>query len=225
MSKIASHRTPILIRPPLLLSIALAAGMAAVAGMPAAAGAGTDAPAPASAETTGGLAPGDSVELRFWQEPALNGEYAVDERGIAVLPLLGEYRVTGIDLDALRRQILERYYHELTNREVRVTPLRRISILGSVRNPGLYHIDGTMKVTDALALAGGQTADGKRDEVLLLRDAHEIKLALDKSLPGAGLFRSGDQLFVPQRSWVARNSVYLVTGFISSAAIIYAATL
>ena len=186
---------------------------------------GTDRTSSPVSSPVSGLAPGDAIELRFWQEPALSGEFPIDERGIVVLPLMGEYQATGVTPVRLRRQLLERYSRELTNQEVRVTPLRRIPILGSVKNPGLYRIDSTIKVSDALALAGGQTVDGKNDQVFLLRNARKISIPLDRMHTGPALFRSGDQIFVPQRNWFARNSLFLVTGAISATAIIYAASL
>jgi hypothetical protein len=35
---------------------------------------------------------------------------------------------------------------------------------------------------------------------------------------------SGDQIYIPEKSWFARNGIVLVATVISSAAIIYAAT-
>ncbi|MGD8396860.1 MAG: polysaccharide biosynthesis/export family protein [Candidatus Eiseniibacteriota bacterium] len=172
-----------------------------------------------------GLVPGDAIDLSFWQEPGLNGEFPIDERGIAVLPLLGEFEVTGVTPGELRRQLLVRYQEELKNPEVRVTPLRRIPILGAVRNPGLYRIDATLDVADALALAGGAADDGRRDQIILLRDNRQIRIPLEQHLPVPGQFRSGDRIMVPQRSWLVRNSIYLVTGLISASAIIYASSI
>ena len=57
-----------------------------------------------------GLAPGDAISLEFWREPDLDGEYAIDERGVAVLPLLGERQVTGMPLSELRRRILDQVH-------------------------------------------------------------------------------------------------------------------
>jgi len=169
------------------------------------------------------LHPGDALDLRFLREPALDGEYVIDDRGIALLPLLGEYHATGKPLNVLRQSLLDGYSRELASAGVRVTPLRRIPILGAVRNPGIYRVDATVRVADALALAGGASEDGRRDQVVLVRNGHKIPIAVNGKLPGSGQFRSGDQILVQQRSWVARNSATLVSGLISATAIIYAA--
>ncbi len=169
------------------------------------------------------LLPGDALALRFWREPALDGEYVIDDRGIALLPLLGEFRATGMPVNVLRQDVLERYSRELADGGVRVTPLRRVPIVGAVRNPGIYHVDPTVRVADALALAGGPTEDGRSDRIILMRGGHEIPISLDGRLPGTGQFRSGDQIFVSQRSWIYRNSATLVGGLISATAIIYSA--
>ncbi len=112
-------------------------------------------------------AAGDAIKVEIWQEPALSGEYTVNAEGIAVFPLLGERRVTGISAAVLRRQLVADYNEYLENPSVNVTVLRRISILGPVQTPGLYAVDATLTLTDALALAGGISPDGNRKDIRL----------------------------------------------------------
>jgi protein involved in polysaccharide export with SLBB domain len=105
---------------------------------------------------------------------------------------------------------------------VEVTVLRRVAIYGAVLNPGLYPVDPTMTVQDALALAGGAAPDGKRDRVELLRGDRRI----DTDLAGGTTLdqlqlESGDQLYVPQRSWLSRNTG-LIGSFIGATAAIIA---
>jgi protein involved in polysaccharide export with SLBB domain len=73
-----------------------------------------------------------------------------------------------------------------------------------------------MTVADALALAGGASADGRRDRVELLRGGEKVVVKLD---PAARLgdtpIRSGDQLYVPERSWFSRNQG-IVIGTVSA---------
>ncbi len=99
-----------------------------------------------------GLRPGDAIKVEIWQEPDLSGEYMVNGEGIALFPLLGERRVTGISAAVLEQQLVADYKEYLENPFVNVTVLRRISILGAVQTPGLYAVDATLTLTDALAL-------------------------------------------------------------------------
>ena len=73
--------------------------------------------------------------------------------------------------------------------------------------PGTYPVDLTMAIPDALALAGGASSEGKSDKVELRRGSMRrmIDLSGETERVGDLSLRSGDQLFVPRRSWVSRN--------------------
>ncbi len=166
------------------------------------------------------LRPGDVVRLRIWREPDLSGDFPVDESGQVVLPRLGPVSVMAVSRDSLRRSLLVAYATYLKNPSIEVVLLRRVNVLGAVRNPGLYPVDPTMTVADALALAGGPSPDGKRDRVELLRGGNRLIVRLD---PAARLgntpVRSGDQLYVPQRSWISRNQPLVIGTFTALAAL------
>jgi protein involved in polysaccharide export with SLBB domain len=122
----------------------------------------------------------------------------------------------------LKRTLLEEYSQQVRNQEVRVTFLRRVRILGAVKNPGLYRVDPTMTVGDALALAGGATSEGKLQEIRLSRNGQEVQSRLDIKVQLLGQVRSGDQIVVPERSWFSRNSGYVVAAAISALGVIIA---
>lgn len=168
--------------------------------------------------TADNLRPGDAVRLRIWREPDLSGEFPVDAQGIAVLPKLGRYEVARTVPDSLQPQLVRAYGEYLNNPSVEVVLLRRVSVLGAVQKPGLYPVDPTMTVSDVLALAGGAAAHGKPNQVELRRENERIVAKLDQTSRIADLpIRSGDQLYVPQRSWLSRNTG-LLAGFIGTAA-------
>ena len=163
------------------------------------------------------LIPGDVVRVRVWREPDLSGEFAVDETGAVVLPRLGRVAVAGEPPAALRDRIARGYLAFLNHTSVEVTLLRRVQVLGAVRNPGLYPVDATMTLGDALALAGGTTPQGHPDRVVLVhRDGGGGTVVSRRTLIGDTPLRSGDQLFVPERSWVTRNTG-VVVGMVTAA--------
>ncbi|MFO7589001.1 MAG: polysaccharide biosynthesis/export family protein [Gemmatimonadota bacterium] len=167
------------------------------------------------------LQPGDAVRVRVWREGDLSGEFQVDQRGVVTLPLLGEREITGMHPDSLRDRLVVEYREYLQNPSVEVTLLRRISVLGEVRLPGLYALDGTMTLADAIARAGGLTPDGKQDDIRLLRDGIEIRTDLGTEfLVGSADLRSGDQIVVTRKGWLARNPGALVGSLIAAAAVI-----
>jgi polysaccharide export outer membrane protein len=152
------------------------------------------------------LRPGDAIRLRIWREPDLTGEFRVDQSGVAVLPKLGEVRVEGIPADALREQLVKEYERFLTHTSIEVVFLRRIQVTGAVRTPGLYLVDPTMTVGDALAQAGGITSAGSAQHVQLTRGGQRVSSNHAASDPLIELaLRSGDQLYVPERTWMSRN--------------------
>jgi protein involved in polysaccharide export with SLBB domain len=91
-----------------------------------------------SVDSSGALRPGDVVRLRIWREPDLSGDFRVDEQGTVVFPKIGQKQVLGLQPDTLRSQLVRSYSVYLRNPAIEVTLLRRITILGGVRNPGLY---------------------------------------------------------------------------------------
>jgi protein involved in polysaccharide export with SLBB domain len=184
------------------LAVALLA-MSLVPGSRAQAPAGQSAAASESPEP---LRPGDVVRLRIWREPDLSGDFSVDESGHVVLPKLGPVAVDVMSRDSLRRSLLASYAAYLRNPSIDVVLLRRVNVGGAVKNPGLYSVDPTMTIADALALAGGATGEGRRDRVDLIRGGDKLLVKLDPATRlGATPIRSGDQLYVPQRGWISRN--------------------
>ena len=113
--------------------------------------------ASAASAQSGPLKPGDVIRLSISREEGMSGDYAVDETGHAGLPLIGMKPVTAVPADQLRREIVAAYEEQLRNQTIQVVFLRRVRVLGEVRNPGLYHVDPTMTLGDAIALAGGPT--------------------------------------------------------------------
>lgn len=180
--------------------------------------AATGLPAWLSAEVQGNSSPtqadsgdivrsGDLIRLKIWREPDLSGDIAVDESGVATLPRLGPLRVADLSADSLKRMLIASYSKYLRDPAIDVTVLRRITVLGAVRTPNVYHVEPTMTVADALALAGGAAPDGKVDEVELRRKDHGPALRLKRGTRLADTpIRSGDELYVPQTSWFSRNA-------------------
>jgi polysaccharide export outer membrane protein len=170
------------------------------------------------------LRPGDRVRLKVWREPDLSGEFVVDEDGVVVFPKVGRLNVQKISTDSLKALLIARYAESLRSPSVEVTVLRKLNVLGAVKNPGLYYVDPTTTVADALALAGGVSPDGKQNSFELLRDGKRlpVELTRDSRLADSPL-QSGDQLRVPERGWVARNPGVVVSAGVTAVALIVAA--
>jgi len=196
-----------------------AAVMAAAFGFGARSGYGQQAPV--TSERADSLRVGDVLRLWIWREPELSGEFLVPENGVVVLPKLGTWKVKGRRPVELRSELITEYQKYLRNPSIEVTFLRRVNVLGSVKHPGVYPLDETMSIANALALAGGPEPEGKPNEVELYRDGKKLITRITQQTRITDLpIQSGDQLFVPERSWAARNTPILaamVSGLVSVA--------
>lgn len=165
---------------------------------------------------TTALRPGDVLRLKIWLEPDLSGDYAIDESGQATLPRLGPTVVTGIPANQLRDQLVQRYREYLNNPSIEIVPLRRVSIIGSVAKPGIYPLEPSVTLGDAANIAGGATNDSKRNNVELTRGGAHYSYDLRSDPAKASLpLASGDQVYVPQRSWLSRNATWFVSTLVA----------
>jgi protein involved in polysaccharide export with SLBB domain len=160
--------------------------------------------------------PGDLVRLRIWREPDLSGDFTVDETGSVVLPRIGAISVASDSPAELRERLTMEYSRYLSHTSVEVNVMRRVQILGAVRDPGLYPMDATMTVEDGLALAGGIATNGDLEDIELRRGGETLLVRLDRRSPiGAAGMRSGDQIYVPERGWMNRYQQGLVAAALS----------
>jgi len=179
-------------------------------------GARSDSGEPAGLVVDGALMPGDAIRLAGTHEQGLPGDYPVDETGAVVLPLLGTRHVTNVAAAELKRQLAADFREQLRNQDVQISLLRRVRVLGAVKNPGIYLVDPTMNVADAIALAGGAASDGKLKGIRIVRAGKVTRSNLDGDALVAGDIRSGDQIMVPERSWLSRNGQFAVGALISA---------
>jgi polysaccharide export outer membrane protein len=163
------------------------------------------------------------VRLRIWREPDLSGEFRVDEHGVVIFPKIGPVAVGQLTTDSVKSLLVASYTQFLQNPSVEVVFLRRINVLGWVKNPGLYYVDATMTLADVLAMAGGVNSDGNTKKIALYRDGEPVAEELSEQSLLADLpLRSGDQVRVPQRSWLSRNSGAVFAASLSAATLIVA---
>lgn len=203
----------------------LALALFAVLAGPAALAAQTDTvppPPPVSGAMAGvSLRPGDVLQVRVWREPDLSGEFVVDETGNVVLPLVGTHRVTDVPVERLRDDLLAAYGRFLRNPAINITPLRRVNVLGEVNKPGLYPVDPTVTLAGAIGLAGGANPMGDLRRIRVVRDGHTFLQSVDQGQVLRDIdIRSGDQIIVERRSWMDRNSTFIVSALLSVTSII-----
>jgi len=170
--------------------------------------------------------PGDVVRLDVWREDNLTGSFLVDQHFLVTLPLIGELHVRGETESSLREKVRDLMQVELINPSIGVFVLKRVRVLGAVIEPGIFHVDATMSVADALASAGGRTPTAQPGAVMLRRGGEfiEIDIFEDSRLSDLAV-RTGDELLVPEKRWLERNLAPLITGLTATAGFIFFAIL
>ena len=117
--------------------------------------------------------------------------------------------VTGVPVGQLRPRIVEFLQNFEREPLVEVEPLLRITVNGEVRSPNTYLFGPEVSVAEAIARAGGATADGKMSRVVLERDGE--RRTLDLSSPSAQIegetIRSGDRITVNRGRQLLRDVV------------------
>jgi protein involved in polysaccharide export with SLBB domain len=111
------------------------------------------------------------------------------------------------------------------NPDIEITLLRRVSILGGVTTPGLYLLDPTMRLADAVALAGGASGSGDIAKTQVRRSGQDVTASVSMTAPLMNQLESGDQIYVPEKSWLERNGIVLMATLITAGAVIYSATI
>jgi len=160
---------------------------------------------------------GDVLRVAIWREPDLSGDFMVDESGMVTLPLLGQRRVAGIPVQRLRDELVRDYGAQLRNNSISITPLRRLSVLGEVNKPGVYPVDLTVTLSEAIAMAGGISPIGDPRRIRVVRSDGRVvndRISAETQLAQTGV-RSGDQVVVGRRGWFDRNSATVLTSAIS----------
>ena len=159
------------------------------------------------------IRPGDVVRLTVLRQGELSGEFPVNQFSTVVLPLLGEYDVTHESNRSLREKVIRDLQLSRSVRGIELVVLRRVRVVGEVNMPGVYQLDPTMSVADAVATARGRTEFGEEGKVLLRRGGQVVDADLRLDMPiSESEILSGDEIFVPRRAWIDLNLGAVVAG-------------
>ena len=122
---------------------------------------------------------GDLLQIVVWKNPEVSGEFRVRPDGKFSMPLIGDILAAGKSTDSISMQVEQKLklFIELpyVSTIVREANSNRIFVLGEVARPGVYPIDDSLTVLQALALAGGFTEFARKDELILVRGKGETQ--------------------------------------------------
>ncbi len=153
--------------------------------------------------TTYGFRPGDGLQIRVYPDSAafMNGIFHVDDSGFCDLPVLGPINVRNRTPQEVETVLKEDYIDYLPHPNVQVRPLMRIALLGGFFEPGLYYVQPSASLWDAVQLAGGPEREDGFDKMRWRRGGSVMERDVVTMLQsGTSLYKlgiqSGDQLTV-----------------------------
>lgn len=142
---------------------------------------------PAEAQERYGIRPGDRLTTQLFtaageEVDVVAGERIVDRNGEVFLPFVGSLRVEGLDETGLRTLLAGQYASFYADPVVDVEVELRINVTGAVSSPGLYFLDPTATIADAVARAGGVTPEFAVISTALPSDPTRVQLVRDGEL-------------------------------------------
>jgi polysaccharide export outer membrane protein len=154
------------------------------------------------------VAPGDSLNVRVWNQDAMSARVKVRADGQITLPFLNDVLAAGFTPAVLAQQLQTRLKDFINNPVVTVAleEARQLNVpvLGEVVKPGIYPVEPGAGLLPALAAAGGLTDWANKDRIFVIRPGTppwRVRFrfsSLARAEGRAGVFRlqSGDQIVV-----------------------------
>lgn len=135
------------------------------------------------------IAAGDLVSVDVFDTPELSAKLRVSEKGDIDLPVAGSLDVGGLTAEEAAAKVEQRLHedHILKHPHVEVFiqeyATQGVSVLGEVKNPGVYPELGAHSLLDFISLAGGVTPTaGKQISITHKEDPeHQAIVAFDSS--------------------------------------------
>lgn len=122
------------------------------------------------------IGPLDTIAVTVFQEPDLTvRDMQVDSGGKVVLPLIGSIQAAGLSATQLADSIAKALAKGmLVNPQVSVVVQnavsQKVTVQGSVTEPGIYQLQGPTSLLDAVAMAKGPTRVAALGDVAIFRD-------------------------------------------------------
>lgn len=127
---------------------------------------------PLSAQTDYLVGPQDVLTITVFGEAELSGKYTVEQDGTFTFPQIGRVKAGGSTLRALEQELKTKLADGyLKNPQVAVAienyRSQRILVMGEVRSPGEYQLNGEMTLLSALARAGSTTPTASHEATIV----------------------------------------------------------
>jgi polysaccharide export outer membrane protein len=153
------------------------------------------------------ISPGDTIAVRVFNQDAMSTRARVRSDGKIAVPMVGDVEVAGKAPAAVAHDLETRLKTYVVTPTVTVTVDEfhqpQVAVVGEVSHPGIYNVESTAGVLQALALAGGITDFASHDSIYVLRQYPSRRIrftyeGLTRNEGRAGTFhlRAGDTVVV-----------------------------
>lgn len=153
---------------------------------------------------------GDTIEIAVYKHDDLKRTVKIDISGRIMFPLIGDVTVAGKGIFELRDDLKQRLSKYIVDPQViiNVTSVQsqKIIVIGEVNQPGVFNLDSSLSLSDAISKAGGATKDAKINSIILIRRGKEKanvslfdmeKMLKDGDFSQDRRMQSGDVVYVP----------------------------
>jgi polysaccharide export outer membrane protein len=157
------------------------------------------------------VGPRDVLAVTVLNEPTLSGKFTVVSDGTFSYPLIGAVSVGGLSVRAVERELTTKLADGFLEKPVVNVALdqfgsQRVLIVGEVRQPASYPLNGRTSVLEALLIAGATTPNAGVEAIVVRGPAGargpELRVNLDAlqrgDLSQNVLLQPGDMVFVPR---------------------------
>jgi len=137
------------------------------------------------------VGPSDTLSIKVLDEPSLSGEFNVDSDGTITFPFLQRVPVAGKTLREIEQIIATGLRADWVKRaevsaEIKTYRSRSIYVMGEVKAPGKYNIDGPVTLLELIARAGSFTnTAGPQLIVQRYKDGIAAAVATAPAAPGS----------------------------------------
>ncbi len=164
------------------------------------------------------LGSNDVLDVFVMEHPEMSsqrvglGELAgttVRKDGFAYLPVVGKVKAKGLTVTEFETALRQAAAKFVVDPQVHVEILehesQKFHVLGHVRTPGSFAVDGDTTLLEALSLAGGIGESGSIEGATIVRDGKLLPIDLAALVKGGDIsrnvfMRKGDLVYVPDSS-------------------------
>lgn len=148
------------------------------------------------------LGPGDELTIWALGVPEIpSTPLKISPEGQLDLAIVGKVEASGKTVDALRREIILKLKPYVVEPSVSISisvfRSQPVSVLGAVRNPGVYQLQGRHTILEMISMAGGLNQDAGRSIKIVRRREYGSIPLLNTTVDATGIYCTAE-LSIPR---------------------------